>query len=146
MLLVISEQVFSNFVFLALRCCPIFNSPLRSLIRFPLDLLTTLTCQRYGQLSGLVEPFAGVLGAALVTFVVPILPYALVRLSKYLDQFSIHLRRSERPADALRAPVTWMHRIHNSCLGGNKVGVNLSQHPFLICITHFKSKTFLLKT
>jgi len=31
----------------------------------------------YGQLSGLVEPFAGVLGAALVTFIVPILPYAL---------------------------------------------------------------------
>ena len=32
---------------------------------------------RYGQLSGLVEPVAGVLGAALVTFIVPILPYAL---------------------------------------------------------------------
>ena len=32
---------------------------------------------RYGQLSGLVEPIAGVLGAALVTFIVPILPYAL---------------------------------------------------------------------
>ena len=31
----------------------------------------------YGQLSGLVEPVAGVLGALLVTFVVPILPYAL---------------------------------------------------------------------
>merc|ERR1719232_472064 len=31
----------------------------------------------YGQLSGLVEPVAGVLGAALVTFIVPILPYAL---------------------------------------------------------------------
>ena len=32
---------------------------------------------RYGQLSGMVEPVAGVLGAALVTFIVPILPYAL---------------------------------------------------------------------
>merc|ERR1712025_554868 len=31
----------------------------------------------YGQLSGLVEPLAGVLGAALVSFVVPLLPYAL---------------------------------------------------------------------
>lgn len=31
----------------------------------------------YGQLSGLVEPIAGVLGAALVSFIVPILPYAL---------------------------------------------------------------------
>jgi len=31
----------------------------------------------YGQLSGLVEPVAGVLGAALVTVIVPILPYAL---------------------------------------------------------------------
>jgi zinc transporter 11 len=31
----------------------------------------------YGQLSGMVEPVAGVLGAALVTFIVPILPYAL---------------------------------------------------------------------
>ena len=32
---------------------------------------------RYGQLSGLVEPVAGLLGAALVAFIVPILPYAL---------------------------------------------------------------------
>jgi len=31
----------------------------------------------YGQLSGLVEPVAGLLGAALVAFIVPILPYAL---------------------------------------------------------------------
>lgn len=31
----------------------------------------------YGQLSGLVEPVAGVLGAALVAFVNPVLPYAL---------------------------------------------------------------------
>lgn len=31
----------------------------------------------YGQLSGLVEPFAGLLGAALVTYIVPVLPYAL---------------------------------------------------------------------
>ena len=31
----------------------------------------------YGQLSGLVEPFAGVLGALLVSFMQPILPYAL---------------------------------------------------------------------
>jgi len=31
----------------------------------------------YGQLSGMVEPLAGVLGAALVLFIQPILPYAL---------------------------------------------------------------------
>jgi ZIP family zinc transporter len=31
----------------------------------------------YGQLSGAVEPFAGVLGAAAVVFVQPLLPYAL---------------------------------------------------------------------
>jgi zinc transporter 11 len=31
----------------------------------------------YGQLSGLVEPIAGVLGAALVSIIVPLLPYAL---------------------------------------------------------------------
>jgi zinc transporter 11 len=32
---------------------------------------------RYGQLSGLVEPVAGVLGALLVSYMQPILPYAL---------------------------------------------------------------------
>jgi len=31
----------------------------------------------YGQLSGMVEPFAGVLGAMAITFCEPILPYAL---------------------------------------------------------------------
>ena len=31
----------------------------------------------YGQLSGMVEPIAGVLGAALVSQVQPVLPYAL---------------------------------------------------------------------
>lgn len=31
----------------------------------------------YGQLSGLVEPMAGVLGAALVSYITPVLPYAL---------------------------------------------------------------------
>lgn len=31
----------------------------------------------YGQLSGIVEPIAGLLGAALVTYITPILPYAL---------------------------------------------------------------------
>jgi len=38
---------------------------------------TTAKSIWYGQLSGLVEPIAGVLGAALVTLIVPILPYAL---------------------------------------------------------------------
>ncbi len=32
---------------------------------------------RYGQLSGLVEPVAGVFGALLVTYVMPLLPYSL---------------------------------------------------------------------
>ena len=43
----------------------------------PLSTLLTAPITRYGQLSGLVEPVAGVLGAALVTLIVPILPYAL---------------------------------------------------------------------
>ena len=38
---------------------------------------------RYGQLSGLVEPVAGLLGAALVAFIVPILPYALAFAAVY---------------------------------------------------------------
>ena len=38
---------------------------------------STLRAVWYGQLSGLVEPLAGVLGAALVSLIVPILPYAL---------------------------------------------------------------------
>jgi len=38
---------------------------------------TTWRAIWYGQLSGLVEPFAGLAGAALVTQIVPILPYAL---------------------------------------------------------------------
>ena len=33
--------------------------------------------KRYGQLSGIVEPVAGVLGALLVTVVQPLLPYSL---------------------------------------------------------------------
>ena len=32
---------------------------------------------RYGQLSGMVEPIAGVLGALLVSVTEPLLPYAL---------------------------------------------------------------------
>ena len=32
---------------------------------------------RYGQLSGVVEPVAGVLGAAFVSVAEPVLPYAL---------------------------------------------------------------------
>lgn len=34
-------------------------------------------CCRYGQLSGMVEPIFGVLGAVAVSFAVPALPYAL---------------------------------------------------------------------
>jgi ZIP family zinc transporter len=39
--------------------------------------LSRLKCLWYGQLSGIVEPVAGVLGAALVLVAAPILPYAL---------------------------------------------------------------------
>ena len=39
--------------------------------------LFDLYLSRYGQLSGLVEPIAGVLGALLVGVMNPILPYAL---------------------------------------------------------------------
>ena len=39
--------------------------------------LSFLIYFRYGQLSGLVEPIAGVLGALLVGIMNPILPYAL---------------------------------------------------------------------
>ena len=46
-------------------------------IKFANVMLVLIELSRYGQLSGLVEPIAGVLGAALVTFIVPILPYAL---------------------------------------------------------------------
>lgn len=34
-------------------------------------------CLRYGQLSGMVEPFAGILGAMAVSVCEPVLPYAL---------------------------------------------------------------------
>ena len=36
-----------------------------------------MLCFRYGQLSGMVEPVAGLLGAAALTYAHPLLPYAL---------------------------------------------------------------------
>jgi len=39
--------------------------------------ISRLKCFWYGQLSGIVEPIAGVIGAALVLIARPILPYAL---------------------------------------------------------------------
>jgi len=39
--------------------------------------ISTLKSFWYGQLSGMVEPIAGVLGAAGVTLAAPVLPYAL---------------------------------------------------------------------
>jgi zinc transporter 11 len=39
--------------------------------------MSTLRSFWYGQLSGVVEPFAGVLGAMAVTIAEPLLPYAL---------------------------------------------------------------------
>ena len=40
-------------------------------------LLSSVTVSRYGQLSGMVEPIFGVLGAIAVSLAKPILPYAL---------------------------------------------------------------------
>ena len=42
-----------------------------------LALRNVLIDFRYGQLSGMVEPIAGVLGALLVSVTEPLLPYAL---------------------------------------------------------------------
>ncbi|MDR3160923.1 MAG: ZIP family metal transporter [Spirochaetaceae bacterium] len=55
------------------------NFPEGAAVSIPLrrDGMSRLRAFWYGQLSGLVEPFAGVLGAALVFFIRPILPYAL---------------------------------------------------------------------
>ena len=41
------------------------------------DVTPVLFRRRYGQLSGMVEPVAGLLGAAAVSLAEPILPYAL---------------------------------------------------------------------
>ena len=55
------------------------NFPEGAAVSIPLrrDGASRLKSFWYGQLSGLVEPVAGVLGAALVFFIQPILPYAL---------------------------------------------------------------------
>ena len=48
---------------------------------------------RYGQLSGLVEPVAGLLGAALVAFIVPILPYALAFAAVQISICTISIKK-----------------------------------------------------
>jgi len=55
------------------------NFPEGMAVAMPLrrEGMSRLKCLWYGQLSGLVEPVAGVLGAALVLMARPILPYAL---------------------------------------------------------------------
>ena len=55
------------------------NFPEGAAVSVPLrrEGLSRLKSFWYGQLSGIVEPMAGVLGAALVIFMQPILPYAL---------------------------------------------------------------------
>jgi ZIP family zinc transporter len=55
------------------------NFPEGAAVSIPLrrDGASRLKSFWYGQLSGVVEPVAGVLGAALVFFIQPILPYAL---------------------------------------------------------------------
>ncbi|HOT47055.1 MAG TPA: ZIP family metal transporter [Spirochaetota bacterium] len=55
------------------------NFPEGAAVSIPLrrEGLSRLKCFWYGQLSGFVEPVAGVCGAVLVTAVKPILPYAL---------------------------------------------------------------------
>ena len=55
------------------------NFPEGAAVSVPLrrEGLSRFKCFWYGQLSGIVEPIAGVLGAAAVIFMRPILPYAL---------------------------------------------------------------------
>jgi ZIP family zinc transporter len=55
------------------------NFPEGAAVSVPLrrEGLSRRKCFFYGQASGIVEPIAGVLGAALVTFIQPVLPYAL---------------------------------------------------------------------
>jgi ZIP family zinc transporter len=55
------------------------NFPEGAAVSIPLrrEGFSRLKAFQYGQLSGIVEPVAGVLGAYLVLFVTPILPYAL---------------------------------------------------------------------
>ncbi|MFP4353830.1 MAG: ZIP family metal transporter [Phycisphaerae bacterium] len=55
------------------------NFPEGSAVALPLrrEGMGRMKALWYGQLSGMVEPIAGVVGAALVIFVTPILPYAL---------------------------------------------------------------------
>ena len=55
------------------------NFPEGTAVSVPLrrEGLSRLKCFWYGQLSGVVEPVAGVVGAAVVLFMRPILPYAL---------------------------------------------------------------------
>lgn len=55
------------------------NFPEGAAVSVPLrrEGLSRFKCFWYGQLSGIVEPVAGVLGAAAVIFMRPILPYAL---------------------------------------------------------------------
>lgn len=55
------------------------NFPEGAAVSIPLrrEKLSRLKSFNYGQLSGIVEPIAGVLGACLVLVVTPILPYAL---------------------------------------------------------------------
>jgi ZIP family zinc transporter len=55
------------------------NFPEGAAVSIPLrrEGFSRLKAFNYGQMSGIVEPIAGVLGALLVTMVSPILPYAL---------------------------------------------------------------------
>lgn len=55
------------------------NFPEGMAVSMPLrrEKLSRLRCFWYGQLSGVVEPIAGVLGASLVLLMAPLLPYAL---------------------------------------------------------------------
>ncbi len=55
------------------------NFPEGAAVSIPLrrEGFTRLRAFNYGQLSGVVEPIAGVLGAYLVTHIMPLLPYAL---------------------------------------------------------------------
>jgi ZIP family zinc transporter len=55
------------------------NFPEGAAVSIPLrrEGLSRLKAFNYGQLSGIVEPVAGISGAYLVTLITPLLPYAL---------------------------------------------------------------------
>ena len=82
------------------------NIPEGAAISIPLrrEGLSRFQCFTYGQLSGLVEPIAAVVGAMIVSFIVPVLPYALAfaagAMIYVVVEELIPTSREERHSDA----------------------------------------------